>query len=538
MKKTWVKILVPILVLSLVFAGVHLAVTGNNKASETTYTYAVEDGKAILTGSADALQGAVMLPAEIGGYPVAGIGDSAFKGCADVTAFFLPDSITSIGSYAFEDCASLKQAILPEGLVSIGEGAFWECASLVSVTIPISVTEIGSCAFYKCDSLKSLVVPGAETPVQGIFNVALDIGQTLAIGNPARAVLDPVVTTVYCYIGSTAYADVIQDQYCDYVLLSDGDLTSYTVRFVDENDEALAPEITVSLQPIGIEVAAVAAAVDTDEALYPEEAVQTRTLTAGDNILTFVYPAPVPTTTEESTTEEPTTEESTTEEPTTEESTTEEPTTEESTTEEPTTEEPTTEESTTEEPTTDESTTEESTTEESTTEEPTTEESTTEEPTTEPVKEPIVLIAREGSGAVIDRENGYIYGLEEDMSFETLTRKYLTVSGEGRIECSKVYQLGTGTQIRVIDNETGDVLETWTLILFGDLDGDGLIRAEDVIQLKSLVSGAFSAQEHPEMAFAADMDNDGLVRMEDRPTMMGIISGAIRHFDQATRTVI
>ena len=293
LKKTALKILSLLAVAALAFTVVHFAVLGNNSPTDTAFTFAVEDGKAILTGSEDALSGAVILPAEIAGYTVTGIGDDAFKNCTDVTAFFLPDTITTIGSYAFENCTSMAQAILPEGLTSIGEGAFWKCSSLVSVTVPASVRTIGSCAFYKCDSLESLVVLGTQTPVRGIFNVALDIGQTISIMHPngAAAAIDPIVTTVYCYNQSVAYYDAIADSFSALTLLDNCTLTSYTVRYTDTADADVAPLSTMNIQPAGIKVAAVAVPVDAFELSYPDPAIETIELTEDsiENVITFVY---------------------------------------------------------------------------------------------------------------------------------------------------------------------------------------------------------------------------------------------------------
>ena len=67
MKKTVLKILALVMTAVLAFTIVHFAVMGNNTPSETAFTFAVQDGSAVLTGSADALSGAVVLPAEIGG---------------------------------------------------------------------------------------------------------------------------------------------------------------------------------------------------------------------------------------------------------------------------------------------------------------------------------------------------------------------------------------------------------------------------------------------------------------------------------------
>lgn len=446
MKKVCMHILIPILVLALIGTGVFFAATGNHTPSDTPFTFAVQNGNAVLTGTqAEALSGAVVLPQQIEGYTVTGIADGAFKGCADVTAFFLPATITSIGNYAFAECASLQQAILPEGLLSIGAGAFWRCSSLVSVTVPITVTSIGSCAFYQCSALQSLIVPGVSTPVMSIFNVALDIGQSLAVGNPARTVLDPVVTTVYCYNGSLAYQQALQDAYSQVALLDDCTLTQYTVRYVDVDGQTVADEMTVSLQPAGIAVSVVAAVPQDEEIGYPSNPVKTVTLGESENIITFVYGDTfvVPT-----------------------------------------------------------------------------------------------LAVREGSGAVIDWDNGYVYGLEEELSFDTLTSKYLEVQGDGHIICRKSVWLGTGTKIQLIREDTNTVEQELTLIIFGDLDGDSFITLEDTIPLKGLVSGVMPEAEHPDMVYAGDMDKDGIVTLDDRIFIMGIYSGVIEQFDQATRKIL
>ncbi|MBQ7542968.1 MAG: InlB B-repeat-containing protein [Clostridia bacterium] len=290
-KKTILKVLSLVAVAAIAFTVVHFAVTGNNTPTDSAFTFAVENGNAILTGCEDALSGAVMLPAEIGGNTVTGIGDDAFKDCSDVTAFFLPDTITSIGSYAFENCTSLAQMILPNGLTTIGEGAFWKCSSLLSVTVPTSVAEIGSCAFYKCDAMESLIILGADTPVRGIFNVALDIGQTISIGhvNGAHDALDPITTTIYCYKDSVAYYDALEDSFSLLALLNDCEKTAYTVRYTDETGADVAPAVTLNVQPVGIHVAAVAPVVENTELQYPDPAIQTAELVSGENVITFVY---------------------------------------------------------------------------------------------------------------------------------------------------------------------------------------------------------------------------------------------------------
>lgn len=519
-KKTLLKVLALVLTAAVAFTVVHFAVLGNNTPVDTTFTFALEDGNAILTGASDPLSGAVVLPDTLSGHPVTGIGDDAFKDCADVTAFFLPQTVTSIGSYAFENCTSLAQVILPEDLTEIGEGAFWKCSNLVSMSIPAGVTKIGSCAFYKCSSLGSVIIHGAATPAKGIFNVALDVGQTLAVHNPARNILDSVNTTLYCYAGSVAYYDTIQDMYSNYALLDDSTRTAYTVRYIDESGAEVSPACTVADQPAGIRVAAVAIPVDDDTLQYPAEPTQTVTLSESENIITFVYTA-VPETTTETTTEPTTAEETTTEPTTAEETTVEETTTEETTAEETTVEE------TTAEPTTVEETTSEPTT---------TVEPTTEEASTEPVRIPPTLSAKEGSGAVLDRELGYVYGLELNLTQETLASKYLQLTGEGHLEYSETL-LGTGSTVTLINDIDGSVVETFTVILFGDLNGDSEINSSDMTVLKGMIVGSILQSDDPAAFYAADLAMDGAINATDRPSMLSIICGAAE-YNQSTRELV
>ncbi|MDE6775588.1 MAG: leucine-rich repeat domain-containing protein, partial [Ruminococcus sp.] len=47
----------------------------------------------------------VVIPSEIDGLPVTGIGDYAFFDCSGLTSVTIPDSVISIGESAFGDCS-------------------------------------------------------------------------------------------------------------------------------------------------------------------------------------------------------------------------------------------------------------------------------------------------------------------------------------------------------------------------------------------------------------------------------------------------
>ena len=114
--------------------------------------------------------GAVDIPSSLGGYAVTRIGESALKGCRNMTSVAIPDCVTEIGDSAFENCYELTNVVIPDDVTSIGDSTFWGCYSLMSLTIPDSVTSIGEFAFDDCDSLTSLTIPDSVTSLgQGAF---------------------------------------------------------------------------------------------------------------------------------------------------------------------------------------------------------------------------------------------------------------------------------------------------------------------------------------------------------------------------------
>ncbi len=176
------------------FAGIELPDVGFDLTAEAAtqgdFEYYVSGGKAEITdytGSATEL----VIPSELGGYPVTSIGDYAFLDCTSLTSVTIPDSVTSIGRAAFAGCTSLTSVTIGDGVTSIGEDAFYYCTSLTSVTIGNSVTSIGYNAFGNCSSLKSVIILNASC---AIYDSEYTIFQN---------------ATIYGYENSTAqaYAD-------------------------------------------------------------------------------------------------------------------------------------------------------------------------------------------------------------------------------------------------------------------------------------------------------------------------------------------
>ena len=105
----------------------------------------------------------VVIPDQINGTEVTGIGASAFSGCSSLTKITIPASVTGMGAGAFWGCTGLTSAGPIGGGYNIEFGwtteipdfAFDRCSSLTKITVPASVTKIGRFTFSECTGLTS-----------------------------------------------------------------------------------------------------------------------------------------------------------------------------------------------------------------------------------------------------------------------------------------------------------------------------------------------------------------------------------------------
>ena len=134
----------------------------------------------------------VIIPSEIDGKTVMGIGvssfsqcntmkyliisegitdvldngfDGTFYSCKNLESVSLPSTLKTIGKSAFSGCIKLSEINLPEGLVSIGDYAFYECVKLNNVVLPDGLINIGCSAFCNCHSIEKLTVPDSATKI-------------------------------------------------------------------------------------------------------------------------------------------------------------------------------------------------------------------------------------------------------------------------------------------------------------------------------------------------------------------------------------
>ncbi len=136
----------------------------------------------IMLTACDADGGYLVVPSEIDGKPVIGIGKNCFNSNTDIVAVAFPESVRIIGDYAFalsslEEVAfdgdeylyigngafsgtKVRYVEMPRYVGTIGEGLFDGCTQLESVALSDYMWEVPGYMFRECcDSLKSIKLP-------------------------------------------------------------------------------------------------------------------------------------------------------------------------------------------------------------------------------------------------------------------------------------------------------------------------------------------------------------------------------------------
>lgn len=130
---------------------------------------------------------------------------------------------------------------------------------------------------------------------------------------------------------------------------------------------------------------------------------------------------------------------------------------------------------------------------------------------------PVFVQPAEESPAILDSENGYIYGLTTDGNInEAVLGEFISVVGNGRLVLIPTsHGSGTGTVAQLVRDGDNKVLATYILIVFGDLDGDGLVDGNDLFFAHLAAAGIEDGPLTDAMRFAADVNADGIVDETD-----------------------
>ena len=120
----------------------------------------------------------------------------------------------------------------------------------------------------------------------------------------------------------------------------------------------------------------------------------------------------------------------------------------------------------------------------------------------------ITLAVINGSGAVITNDK-FIYGLAAGLDS---IEGYVTASADGcEVKVTKSGdKIGTGTLVEIYKD--GYLVDTYTVVIFGDVDGDGWYDAQDAYIVSLITNGLLTREQTGEAKYlAADCNHDGVI---------------------------
>lgn len=123
-----------------------------------------------------------------------------------------------------------------------------------------------------------------------------------------------------------------------------------------------------------------------------------------------------------------------------------------------------------------------------------------------------VLSPVEGSGTVIDRENGIIRGINPGVIDNLDDYLVANLPGEMVVTPSTDNRMGTGTKVELVLR--GVVLETYTVIIAGDVNGDAFVDHTDYILYDLSESNEITFDDNKKLA--AEITGDGEVNVSDK----------------------
>lgn len=138
------------------------------------------------------------------------------------------------------------------------------------------------------------------------------------------------------------------------------------------------------------------------------------------------------------------------------------------------------------------------------------------------IMDAVTLTAKTDSITVVDETEGLIFGLEPGITPVEFESRFVTILGNGHIDYSTTGLLGTGTKVDLIDNTTGAIIMTYTIIIFGDVNGDGNVDSGDAGTAVDYENYLIK-WETPEEAFfmrAGDVNGDGVTDAIDAGIMV------------------
>lgn len=124
------------------------------------------------------------------------------------------------------------------------------------------------------------------------------------------------------------------------------------------------------------------------------------------------------------------------------------------------------------------------------------------------------LQPKDSSSTVINDRLKLIYGLKQGISKSELLNQY--VEPADGIEIIIENKIGTGTKLNIYDSISGEKVDTYSILIIGDVNGDGYYNAMDAVLVSCINSSLLpKSYFNSEFLIAADCNKNGQIDESD-----------------------
>jgi len=135
---------------------------------------------------------------------------------------------------------------------------------------------------------------------------------------------------------------------------------------------------------------------------------------------------------------------------------------------------------------------------------------------------PLNLETADGSSTVIDNQNGYIYGLQTGINVIDFENQFVRINGNGRLNYLVGSSFGTGTVVQLVNNANEEIVASYTIVIFGDVNGDGNIDSADADILVDVENWIVEWPAGSENYLAGDINGDGNIDSGDAGILVDV----------------